>query len=85
MGSILLFLGVILLLIGGIWILVEAFKESIVWGLCSLFIPLVALVFAFMHLDRTKRALVIYAVGLVLTVIGVLLGGGVGDVGVDAY
>lgn len=81
MGSILFFLGVILLLIGGIWILVEAFKESIVWGICSLIIPLVALVFALMHLDRTKRALIIYVVGLVLTIIGASMGGGIGDAG----
>lgn len=81
MGTILFFLGTILLLIGGIWILVEAFKESIVWGICSLIIPLVALVFALMHLDRTKRALIIYVVGLVLLFIGISLGGGVGDAG----
>jgi hypothetical protein len=79
MSTILLFLGVVLTLIGGIWIIIEAFKESIVWGICSLIIPLVALIFALMHLDRTKRALIIYVVGLVLAFLGVSMGGGVSE------
>ncbi len=56
-------LGVILLLIGNIWILVLAFKTGIWWGLGSLFIPLVGLLFTLLHLRDTWKPLLIEIVG----------------------
>ena len=63
--TILFFGGVILAFVGGIWILVLAFKESLVWGFCSLFIPLVALIFAFMHWEICKKPFGIYVAGVI--------------------
>ena len=46
MGTFLLFVGGALYLFGAIWLLIKAFQESILWGLGSLFIAPVGLIFA---------------------------------------
>ena len=68
----LLYLGGILCIVGGIWLLVVAFKTSVWWGLGSLLIPVVGIVFAIMHWQAAKTPFLIYLVGVVLTVIGVM-------------
>ncbi|MGH8081743.1 MAG: hypothetical protein ACREP7_14305 [Lysobacter sp.] len=63
-------LGIALCLIGGLWIVVNAFRKSIWWGLGSLIIPFVALVFAIMNFAQNKIPLAIYVVGIILLVVG---------------
>lgn len=75
MGMILMTLGSLVSFVGGIWLLVLAFKKSIGWGLASLLIPFVILVFAFMNLEVTKKPLLIVVAGIVLSVIGGVMGG----------
>lgn len=75
MGTLLVVLGGIVMLVGGIWLLVEAFKESILWGLGSLFIPFVSLVFVIMHWDVSKTPFLIWIGGLVLTIAGAVISG----------
>ena len=65
--------GVIFAIIGFIWILIEAFKESVWWGLGSLFINVVALIFVLMHWDRAKKPFLIWLGGGVLVLVGGLL------------
>ena len=62
-------LGFILWVIGNIWILVRAFKTGLWWGLGSLFIPLVGLVFALLHLRDTWKALLIEVAGVVIVLV----------------
>ena len=62
--------GIIMALVGAVWILVNAFKESILWGILSIIIPLVLLIFALMHLDTCKKPLGIWLGGVVLYVVG---------------
>lgn len=64
----LLILGMILGVVGGIWLLVVAFKESVWWGLGSLLLPFVSLIFVIMHWQVSKKPFLISLVG------GVLLG-----------
>lgn len=64
------YLGIALCLIGGLWIVVNAFRTNVWWGLGSLLIPFVALVFAIMHFAGNKIPLAIYVVGLILLVVG---------------
>jgi hypothetical protein len=78
-GLLLLIVGLIGLLAGGIWILVLAFKESLVWGLCSLFIPFVGLVFTFMHWATCKKPFGIWLAGLVVYIVGFVLMGAGGE------
>ena len=49
LGIIFMVLGLIIGLIGGIWLLVLAFKESVLWGLCCLLVPFASIVFIIMH------------------------------------
>lgn len=70
MGTMLLMLGVAIYLVGGIWLLVKAFQESIWWGLGSLLIPLVGLIFAIMHWAQCKKPFLIALAGLVLIIAG---------------
>ena len=69
-GLILLGVGGIAALVFGIMILVEAFKESILWGLGSLFVPFVMLIFVFMHWERTKTNFIRWAIAFVVYLIG---------------
>jgi len=65
-----LWLGVILSLIGGLWIVVNAFRASVLWGLGSLFVPFVSLVFAIMNFRENKIPLLISVAGGVLVAMG---------------
>jgi hypothetical protein len=63
-------IGALLCIVGGLWIVVNAFKESLWWGLGSLFIPLVGLIFAIMNFAENKIPLLLYVIGLVLLFVG---------------
>ena len=66
----LLAIGVIICLIGGIMLLVKAFQESVGWGLASLLVPLVLIVFVVTHWGECAKPFFIYLVGFVMLVIG---------------
>jgi hypothetical protein len=51
---------------GGIWLLVVAFKESLVWGLVCLLCPPAPIVFAIMHWEKAKKPFLIELCGAVL-------------------
>jgi len=69
-------LGLVIALVGLVWLLVITFKTSVLWGLGSLFIPIVSLVFVVMHWDETKRPFLIQVVGVVLMVAGAMMAPG---------
>ena len=70
MGSLLYYLGIVIGLIGGIWLLVVAFKESILWGLGCLFLPIVSLVFAIMFWPKAGKPFLIGVAGGIIAYIG---------------
>ena len=70
MGLVLLILGLILAAIGHVGILIEAFKEGIGWGLGTLLIPIVALIFVFMHWQETRKPFLLSVVGNVIWIVG---------------
>ena len=74
MGTLLLVLGCILMLGGGIWLLVVAFQESLLWCLCCMLVPFVSLVFVIMHWSESKHPFFVQLAGVVLAVLGVVLG-----------
>ena len=63
-------LGIILLLIGGLWIVVNAFRTSVLWGLGALLVPFVSVIFAVMNLGDNKIPLVISVAGGILAYMG---------------
>ena len=66
---ILLYLGALLMIVGGIWLLVVAFKKSVWWGLGSLLIPFVSLIFVIMNWQVAKKPFLIQLAGVVLCVV----------------
>lgn len=65
----------IAMLIFSIQILITAFKTSILWGLGSLFVPFVILIFVAMHWDETKKPFLYSLACLPVYFVGVLLMG----------
>jgi len=78
-GYVLTVIGALIALVGGIMLLVAAFRASIWWGLGSLFVPFVSLIFLITHWATARRPFLISLGGTVLMMIGVGLaaaGGG---------
>ncbi len=63
-------LGLLLFVVGAIWIVVNAFGQSVWWGLGSLLVPFVALIFALLNFAENKLPLLLYVVGTVLLFMG---------------
>ncbi len=75
LGGLLFFAGLILYLIGLIALLVEEFKESIVWGLFCLFLGVAHFLFIILYFDRVKRWLGYMIGGIFLAFIGFMMVG----------
>ncbi len=73
MGLILVILGILVATVGGIWILVKAFQTSVLWGLGSLFVPFVSLIFVIAHWRDAKKPFLIHLGGVALIIVGVVL------------
>lgn len=74
LGTIILGIGGLIALVGAIWLLVVTFKKSILWGILSLLIPFVSLIFVIMNWELTKKPFLIYLGGIVLVIVGSVLG-----------
>jgi len=70
--------GLVLLVIGEIWLVVNAFQTGILWGLGVLLVPCVSLVFLVLHFGRAWKPFLLVIVG------AALLGAGGGVNGVQA-
>ena len=74
MGFLLVILGLILCLVGSIWIIVAAFKESTLWGLGVLFInSIVTIIFVILHFEETEKPFIIWVIGVVLMIVGMII------------
>ncbi|MDF7800623.1 hypothetical protein P4C99_14190 [Pontiellaceae bacterium B1224] len=69
----LLGLGFLISTVGSIWYIVACFQESIWWGLGALFVPLVELIFLFVHWERAKKPFLISLLGTGLAFVSVLI------------
>lgn len=72
MPMVLMAVGGLLGLVGWIWIVVHAFQKSVWWGLGSLLISPVSLIFALIHFGENKKQLLITLAGTVLYVAGLV-------------
>jgi len=66
MSLALIILAVILSLVGGIWFIVIAFRQSVVWGLVVIFVPFASLVFLVKYWQQAKTSFFIQLIGTVL-------------------
>lgn len=71
--QIVVILGLLAVVVGNLWLIVLAFKESVLWGLGTLFLPLVGLVFAITRWQTAKLPFLIALGGLVLCIAGAVL------------
>ena len=66
-GFALLVAGAVLASVGGLWLIVRAFRTSFGWGLAVVFLPIIGpLVFIFSHSSRAKAPLALILFGAVL-------------------
>ena len=75
LGYALIAIGVILGLVYTIQLIILAFRTSIWWGLGFLFVPLVNLIFVFMHWSQAKKPFLMILLAAVLAGVGGALAG----------
>lgn len=75
-ASLLIIVGMVLLLVGGIAFLIAAFRESAVWGLLVLFLPLASLVFLVTHWSRAKDSFFLQLYGFGFVFVAALISDG---------
>ncbi|MGB5447184.1 MAG: hypothetical protein WBM99_16975 [Psychromonas sp.] len=75
MADVIIIIGVLILIVGGIFFLIETFKESILWGIGCLIISPISFIFAILHWDVSKKPVLIQLTGLGVMFLGVFLGG----------
>jgi len=72
-GLVCILIGLVISLIYGIKILILAFKTSILWGLGSLLVPFVSLIFIVMHWQETRSPFLRSLLAIPFFIIGSLL------------
>ena len=73
MGNLIALLGIVIFAIGGFLFLVAAFRESILWGLACLFLPIVPLFFLIVHWQNARKPFFIQLAGFAVVVVGAVL------------
>ena len=67
------YLGLTLIIIGGIGFLIASFRTSILWGIgCLLFYP-ISIVFLILHWDVAKNPFFLQLIGIGIVFLGVML------------
>jgi hypothetical protein len=70
-GLIICVIGLVVFLAGGLWLLVLAFAESILWGMGSLLLwPAATIGYAIVHWPRTRIPLILHFAGLLVALAG---------------
>ena len=66
-------IGFLGMFIGGIWLLLTAFQESVLWGLGCILVPLVSLFFLVNHWDKAGKPFLLQLASLLPFFLGVFL------------
>jgi uncharacterized membrane protein len=72
-GIVLLIGGIVLCLIGGLMMLINAFKVSVAWGLGCLFLAPVGLIFLVKNWEENKKPFFLQLAGIAMVVVSVML------------
>ena len=72
-GVLLIVLGIVIFLIGGFCFLVAAFRESVLWGLACLVIPVVQLFFLIIYWPKARGPFLFQLLGFATLAVGVIL------------
>lgn len=73
MGNLIFVLGMLIFVVGGFLFLVAAFRESILWGLACLFLPIIPLFFLIVHWQAAKKPFFIQLTGFAVLVVGAVI------------
>ena len=74
MGLALYSLGCILAFGGWIWLIVVAFTEGgLLWGLGTLFFPIIGLIFAIKYWDEAKNPFLVKIAGFILMIVSAIV------------
>lgn len=71
----LLYIGLIILIIGGIGLLIAAFRTSILWGIGLILIAPAAIVYTILHWQEAKNPFLLQLLGLAILLVGSYAGG----------
>ena len=63
MLTVILVLAYVIMFIGGIMVLIEAFRTSVLWGIFSILIPIVSLIFILTHWSKAKKGFLLQLLG----------------------
>lgn len=77
MDDIILYTGIGIFIIGGIGLLIAAFRTSILWGATVLLIPPAAIFYLVSHWQNAKKSFKTQILGLLLILISIYLNGGI--------
>jgi len=66
-------LGLAINFVGAFIVLVAAFKESVWWGLGSLFVPIIWLIFVIVHWARAKKGFLLQLAGIAVMAAGAMV------------
>jgi hypothetical protein len=69
----LIFLGFVIFIVGWFLFMVAAFRESILWGLACLFIPIVQLFFLIVHWPAARRPFFLQLLAFVMIIVGFII------------
>ena len=72
MDALLILGGLLLIVVGLVWLVTLAFGNSLFWGLGSLFPP-VTLLYVVRHWRRARKAIVLSGLGFIPLVVGLVL------------
>jgi hypothetical protein len=75
MTMLLVFLGILLMIVGGLMLLVAMFRASIWWGIFGLIFAPVQIVFVFKYWDESRSAIFAQIAGMLMILASLLLGG----------
>jgi len=70
----LLIAGFVLMFLGHLWIVVEAWQKGVLWGFGCLFFPLVSLIYVALNWKLVKNAFFLQVCGFILSVIAESMG-----------
>jgi uncharacterized membrane protein len=74
LANLLFYLGIVVAMVGNLWLLVLAFRQNIWWGLASVIIPFVLYVFVIQFWgERVKTPFFIALTGIIMYIVGALL------------
>lgn len=74
-GQFLALFGILLYVVGGIWLLFAAFQEGILWGLGTLCVPFVGLIFVILHWNKGGTPFLVTIGGFLVMLTGSAMSG----------